>query len=71
MSEEARVGSHALKNWASGFVATQVGEAAEILEEQLDSGVVDSTKTLFEPQERAIERLIEELVAFSGAPEAR
>jgi hypothetical protein len=65
------VASHALKNWASGFVAPQVGEAAEILEEQLDSGAVDGTKTLFEPQERAIERLIKELVEFSVAPEAR
>jgi len=67
---QAGIAAHALKNWASGFVAPQVGEVAEILEEQLDSGAVDSAKTLFEPLERTIDQLTAELVAFSGAPKA-
>jgi two-component system sensor histidine kinase/response regulator len=61
----AGIAAHTLKNWASGFVAPEVQQAAELIENQLDSGAIACAKKSYEPLARFLDQLADELDRFS------
>jgi HPt (histidine-containing phosphotransfer) domain-containing protein len=57
--------AHTLKNWASGFCAPEVYQAAELVERQLDSGSSDGTEWSCKSLETCLEQLALELDRYS------
>jgi CheY-like chemotaxis protein len=64
----AGIAAHALKNWASGFVAPDVHRAAEIVERQLDAGSMNIDINSCANLERLVAQLSREIERFSDEP---
>ena len=59
--------AHALKNWASGIGAPEVYQAAELIEQQLDSGSGAGTEYSCDSLEKCLDELTVELHRFAWA----